>query len=31
MPILKIGYLELPAHDIVASRAFYENLFGWTF
>jgi len=31
MPILKIAYLELPAQDIPASKAFYANLFGWTF
>ena len=31
MPNLKIVYLELPAHDVSASKAFYANLFGWTF
>jgi hypothetical protein len=31
MTNLKIAYLELPAHDIPASRTFYEGLFGWTF
>ena len=31
MSILKIAYLELPAHDLPASRTFYANLFGWTF
>ena len=31
MPILKIAYLELPTQDLPASRAFYANLFGWTF
>jgi len=31
MPPLKIAYLELPAHDIAASRSFYADLFGWTF
>ena len=27
---LKIVYLELPAHDVSASKTFYANLFGWT-
>ena len=31
MPNLKIVYLELPAHDLSASKTFYANLFGWTF
>jgi predicted enzyme related to lactoylglutathione lyase len=31
MSILKIAYLELPVHDLPASRTFYANLFGWTF
>jgi predicted enzyme related to lactoylglutathione lyase len=31
MPKLKIAYIELPAHDLAASRNFYANLFGWTF
>jgi predicted enzyme related to lactoylglutathione lyase len=31
MSTLKIAYLELPAHDIGTSKAFYANLFGWSF
>lgn len=26
----RINYVELPARDIAASRAFYEAAFGWT-
>jgi predicted enzyme related to lactoylglutathione lyase len=31
MPNLKIVYLELPAQQLAASKAFYANIFGWTF
>jgi uncharacterized protein len=31
MPALKIVYLELPAHELAATKDFYTNLFGWTF
>jgi uncharacterized protein len=31
MPNLKIVYLELPAQELVASKDFYANLFGWIF
>jgi predicted enzyme related to lactoylglutathione lyase len=27
----KIGYIELPAGDVAALKAFYGALFGWTF
>lgn len=29
MPKARLNYLELPAGDIVATRAFYEHAFGW--
>lgn len=27
----KINYLELPAHDLAAVKAFYSQVFGWSF
>lgn len=27
----KINYVELPAKNINATKAFFENVFGWTF
>jgi predicted enzyme related to lactoylglutathione lyase len=27
----KIAYLEIPSHDVAASKQFYGSLFGWTF
>ena len=27
----KVDYLELPARDLDAAQAFYENAFGWSF
>lgn len=27
----RLNYVELPASDVAASRAFYEAAFGWTF
>ena len=29
-PVL-INYIELQSHDIAATKAFYSELFGWTF
>jgi uncharacterized protein len=31
MPNLKIAYLELPSDNLSTTKAFYSNLFGWTF
>jgi predicted enzyme related to lactoylglutathione lyase len=28
--VARLDYLELPAGDVAASRAFYEQAFGWT-
>ena len=28
---LKLNYVELPASDIPATKAFFEKAFGWTF
>lgn len=27
----KIDYLEFPAHDLAATKAFFESVFNWTF
>ncbi len=27
----KINYIELPAHDIPATKAFFTQVFGWSF
>ena len=31
MPSTKINYLELPCTDFAAIKAFYGNVFGWSF
>lgn len=31
MPKAPISYVELPSHDVAASKVFYGSLFGWTF
>jgi predicted enzyme related to lactoylglutathione lyase len=31
MPDNQIDYIEFPATDIPASKAFYQSVFGWTF
>ena len=30
LKMARLDYLELPANDVAASRAFYEQAFGWT-